>query len=95
MMSVAYPSTVRRPSSVMNVGIPVVALARNDVPVVEVLRVGSPAVAHVPLADHRGAVAGVTQLRDERRLAGVDRREQGEDTVDVAVGAGEDRRPRR
>ncbi len=75
--------------------VPVVPLAGHDVPVVEPFRVVALAVAHVPLADHRGAVAGVAQLRDERRLARIDRREQGVDAVHVAVGAGEDRRARR
>ncbi len=80
-------------------GVVVLALVDERVPVVEPLRVvGDPvglAVAHVPLADESGPVAGVPQRRDEGRLAGVDRGVEGADPVDVAVGAGQQGRPAR
>ncbi len=73
----------------------VLPLVDQHVPVVEPLRVVAVTVAHVPLADHRGAVARVAQLRDERRLARVDRRRERRHAVHVAVRPREDGRPRR
>jgi hypothetical protein len=73
----------------------VFALVDEDVPVVEAVRVVADAVAlavaHVPLADEAGAIAGVAQLGHEGRLGGVEKGVEGRDAVLVAVGAGKQR----
>ena len=80
-------------------GVVVLALVDEGVPVVEAVRVVADpvglAVAHVPLADEAGAVAGVPQGGDEGGLRGVDERVEGAHAVDVAVGAGQQGRAAR
>ena len=49
-------------------GVEVLALVDQDVPVVEVPRVMVWAVTHVPFADHRRAISRCPELADEGGL---------------------------
>ena len=66
-------------------------LARQDVPVIEAGRVADASVPQMPLADDSRLVARVLEQLGECRLPPVEWLAEVLDTVDMAVGAGENR----
>lgn len=74
-------------------GVPVLALARDDAPVVEAGGLMGLALAEVPLADHGGLVAAGPQVLGHVGQVPAQLGVERHDAVDVVVRAAEDGRP--
>lgn len=84
----SVPNLVMRPFGRDERWVEVLALPRNDLPMVEPTRLMSLALPQVPFADHCRRVSTRTKCFSDIRKHGVNLRSEGQDAVDVIVRAG-------